>query len=153
MKRQLSLTIAIIIVGAAFAVNADAQTSAPQTMRADIPFAFNVGEKTLPAGVYTLSVINPSSDRRALQIRSRDGRFSAITQTSMSRGKYADEATLVFRRYGDRYFFAQIEIGADATTLVSARSRAERSTRRALVSKELTVRLNLTRTSGEARVN
>ena len=153
MKRQLSLTIAIIIVGAAFAVNADAQSSAPQTMRADIPFAFTVGEKTLPAGVYTLSVINPSSDRRALQIRSRDGRFSAITQTSMSRGKYADEATLVFRRYGDRYFFAQIETGADATTLVAARSRAERSTRRALVSKELTVRLNLTRTSGEARVN
>jgi hypothetical protein len=44
MKRQLSLTIAIIIACVPFAVNADAQTSAPQKMRADIPFAFNVGE-------------------------------------------------------------------------------------------------------------
>jgi len=153
MKRQLSLTIAIIIVGAVFAVNADAQTSAPQTMRADIPFAFNVGEKMLPAGVYTLTVINPASDRKALRIRSVDGRFSAITQTSMSRGKYADEATLVFRRYEDRYFFAQIETGADATTLVAARSRAERSTRRTLASKEFTVRLNPVRTSGGGHMN
>ena len=153
MRRHLSLTTAIVVVCAVFAVNAAPQTSGSQRMRANIPFDFMVGEKTLPAGDYTLSVINPSSDRKALQIRSLDGRFSAITQTSMGRGKYADEATVVFRRYGDRYFFAQIETGSDATTLVAARSRAERSTRRTLVSKELTVRLNLTRTSGAGHIN
>lgn len=121
-----------MIVSGVLAANASAQTSAQQRIHADIPFSFNVGEKTLPAGVYTFAVINPSSDRKALQIRSLDGRFTAITQTSLSRGNHADHAKLVFRRYGDRYFFAQIDIGDDATTLIAGRSRAERSTRRAL---------------------
>ena len=78
MTQRLSLTIAIIIVTAVFALNAEAQTSAPQRMQANVPFAFSVGEKTLPAGVYTLSVVNPNSDRQALQIRSQNGRFSDV---------------------------------------------------------------------------
>ena len=132
MKRNFGLTIAILIVCGVFALNAEAQTSAPQKLRANIPFAFNVGDKTLPAGVYTLTVLNPASDRKALQIRSLDGRFSAITQTSISRGNHDDDATLVFRRYGDNYFFAQAQMAGDSTSLAVARSRAERSTRRAI---------------------
>lgn len=139
MKRHLSLTIAIIIAGAVFAVNAAAQTSAPRRMRANIPFAFTAGEKTLPAGVYTLSVVNPSSDRQALQIRREDGHFSAIIQTSVASGSHAnavsgrgDAAKVVFRRYGDQYFIAQIEPAGDGETLVASKSRAERSARRAL---------------------
>jgi hypothetical protein len=132
MKRHLNLIIATILACGLLAVTAAAQTSAPQKMRANIPFAFNVGEKTLPPGIYTFTVINPSSDRRALQIRSLDGRFSAITQTSLRHGKHSDDAKLVFRRYDDQYFFAQIEMAGEAETLVAARSRAERSTRRTL---------------------
>lgn len=135
MKRHLSLTIAIIITGAVFAVSAAAQTSAPQRMRANIPFAFSAGEKTLPAGVYTLSVVNPNSDRQALQIRSQDGHFSAIIQTSVVSGQAVadhDAAKVVFRRYGDQYFFAQIDVAGDATTLVALKSRSERSARKAL---------------------
>jgi hypothetical protein len=101
-------------------------------MRANIPFAFTVGEKTLPAGTYTFAVINPTSDQKVLQIRSVDGRFSAITQTSLRHGNHADDAKLVFRRYDDQYFLAQIEMAGDAPTLVTAKSRAERSTRRTL---------------------
>ena len=127
-----SLTIAIILICGAFALNAQAQTSAPQKIRANIPFAFNVGEKTLPAGVYTVTVINPTSDRKVLQIRSGDGRFSSMTQTSVSRGKYGDEATLMFRRYGEHYFFAQAQMAGDSTSLATAKSRAERTTRRAI---------------------
>src|SRR5215212_5641564 len=101
MKQHFSLAIAVIIVSAVFAVNAEAQTSAPQKVRANIPFAFSVGEKTLPAGDYTLAVINPSSDRKAVQVRSLDGRFSAITQTRSTSGNEAVNAKLVFHRYGD----------------------------------------------------
>ena len=132
MKQRLSLTIAIIIVTAVFALNAEAQTSAPQRMHANVPFAFSVGEKTLPAGVYTLSVVNPNSDRQALQIRSQNGRFSAIIQTSAVSARHIDATKLVFRRYGDHYFFAQIEVAGDATALVASRSRSERSMRRAM---------------------
>ena len=125
-----NLTIALIIICGVFALNVEAQTSAPQKVRANIPFALNVGDKTLPAGVYTVSVINPSSDRKALQIRSADGHASAIIQTTETRGSLADTAKLMFRRYGDRYFFAQLEMASDAT-LAAARSRTERSTQRA----------------------
>lgn len=123
------LTIALIIVCGFLALNAQAQTSGPQKLRATIPFSFNVGDKTLPAGVYTVAVVNPSSDREVLQIRSVDGHASAIIQTTQMRGSIADQAKLMFRRYGDHYFFAQAQMASDATKLVAARSRAERSIR------------------------
>ncbi len=128
MKRHLSLTIAIVIVSGVLAVNASAQ----QRIRANIPFSFNVGEKTLSAGVYMLTVINPTSDRRVVQIRSFDGRASAIVQTTIVRGSLADEAKLVFRRYGRQYFFAEMDTAGDAVTLVTAKSRTERSISRAI---------------------
>ena len=129
MKR---LTIALIIVCGFLALNAQAQTSGPQKLRATIPFSFNVGDKTLPAGVYTVAVVNPASDRKVLQIRSADGHASAIIQTTLSRASVADEAKLVFRRYGQQYFFAQAQLAGEPTSLSAARSRAERSTRRTL---------------------
>jgi hypothetical protein len=42
-------------------------------------------------------------------------------------GKAADDAKLVFHRYGDRYFFAQARMAGDATTLAAVKSRAERA--------------------------
>lgn len=132
MKRHLTLTIAIMIIGGVLATNAKAQTAGSQTMRANVPFAFTVGDKNLPAGVYTVRVINPNSDRKALQIRSQDGRVSAITQTVSINAKLDNNARLVFRRYGDRYFFAQAQIAGDTTSLVASRTRAERATHRAL---------------------
>src|SRR5687767_13723959 len=102
----MKLCIAIMILCTVFIVSGNAQTSGSQTIRARIPFTFTVGEKTLPAGVYTVSVLNPSSDRKALQIRHYTGRVIAIILTISVEGEVADEANLVFRRYVDSYFFA-----------------------------------------------
>lgn len=132
MKRHITLSIAIVIIGGVFAVNAKAQTAGSQTIRANVPFAFTVGEKNLPAGVYTVRVINPNSDRKALQIRSEDGRTSAIVQTLGVNSKLDNNAKLVFRRYGDRYFFAKAQMAGDATTLAASRTRAERAAERSL---------------------
>lgn len=133
MKRQLNFAIAIIIVCGVLTIIAQAQTSGPQRMRANIPFAFNVGQKTLPAGVYTVTVVNPSSDRKVLQIRSADGHATAMVQTTGVGGRVAEEAKLMFRRYGDRYFFAQAHMAGDSISLATAISGAERATRRTLV--------------------
>lgn len=132
MKRHLTLTIAIMIVGGIFAVSAQAQTSSSQTIRARIPFTFTVGDKSLPAGVYTVRILNPTSDRKALQIRSDDGQTSAIIQTLGVNSALASNTKLVFRRYGDRYFFAQAQMAGETTGLATTRTRAERATRRAL---------------------
>ena len=128
----MKLCIAIMILCTAFVVSGNAQTSGSQTIRARIPFTFTVGDKTLPAGVYTVSVLNPSSDRKALQIRSETGRVSAIIQTNSVNGERDDEAKLVFRRYGERYFFAQAQMAGDATSLAATKTRAERAMQRAL---------------------
>lgn len=132
MKRLLQLTLAIMTICAVFAISGHAQSLASQTMRANIPFTFTVGDKTLPAGVYTVRIVNPNSDRKALQIRSENGRTSAIIQTVSVNDALADHAKLVFRRYGDRYFFAHAQMGGDTTSLTATRTRAERATQRAL---------------------
>lgn len=132
MKRHVRTAIAIIFICGVLAVGVEAQTFGSQTIRAKVPFAFNVGQKSLPAGVYTVSILNPTSARKALQIRSEDGRVNAIVQTVGAGSSLADNARLVFRRYGDRYFFAQAQMAGDTTSLTASRTRAERSAQQAM---------------------
>lgn len=134
MKRHLILSIAIMMFVAVVAMTAEAQVSGSQRMRARIPFAFNVGDKSLPAGEYNVTVVNPTSARKVLQIRSTDGRLSAIVQTNernRTNERNADaseQAKLVFNRYGDRYFFAQAQMAGDSVTLAAVKSNLERNT-------------------------
>ena len=132
MKGQVRLFIAIVIICGVFAVSSNAQTTASPTLRAEIPFTFTVGEKSLPAGVYTVRILNPTSDRKTLQIRSENGRVSAMVQTVGVNGLLTDEAKLVFHRYGEQYFFAQAQMAGETTSLAATKTRAERATQRAM---------------------
>jgi len=125
MKRLTNITFAIIILATALAAGAQAQGSSSPRVIANIPFAFTASNKNLPAGKYTITVLNPSSDRKALQIRSMDGRFSATVLTNNLIGSIADNSKLVFERYDDRYFFARAQLAGDATTLAALRSHKE----------------------------
>ena len=113
MKRHLNILTAIIMLAGVFTVGAKAQTPSAPKVLATIPFAFNVGDKTLPAGRYTITVLNPASDRKILQLRSTSGRATAMILTTSVTGNPVEDAKLVFHRYGDRYFFAQAQIGGD----------------------------------------
>jgi len=88
------------------AVSTMAQT--PRTKRTIIPFSFNVGEKTLPAGEYTVARYRRDSEVVWL-VESRDGRDKVLVNTNPL-GIYETEGRdkLVFSRYGDRYFLSQI---------------------------------------------
>ena len=132
MKRHLYIPIAISILVGVLAAGAQAQTSSAQKVVANIPFTFNVGQTELPAGKYTITVVNPSSDRRVLQIRNADGRLSAMIQTTSVLRNTAGDTKLVFHRYGDRYFFAQAQMAGDATSLAAVKSKAERAEKEAL---------------------
>jgi hypothetical protein len=116
-------------------ITAQAQASGSQKMRARIPFAFNVGKTELPAGEYTVTVLNPNSDRKVLQIRSTNGKLSALIQTSELDTNTAEQTKLVFNRYGNRYFFAQAQMAGEATTLAAVRSSVERNEEQAVASK------------------
>src|SRR6185295_11160747 len=127
MKRLFNIPLMPIMIIAALAsvlaVSAEAQTSSTQTVIANIPFGFSAGKTTLPAGRYTITVLNPTSDRKTLQIRSLNGRSSAIVLTMAGNGNLSDSAKLVFERYDDRYYFAQAQMAGDATMLAAVRTK------------------------------
>lgn len=132
MKKLSYIPIAIVILAGVLSVNTHAQTSSSQRVFANIPFAFNVGNVTLPAGRYTITVLNPSSDRRVLQIRSANGRSSAMIMTTGITANASDDAKLVFDRYGDRYFFSKAQMAGDTTSFAAVKSSAEKAERRAV---------------------
>ena len=133
MKRYLNFPLAIIILIGVVAISAQAQSSSnTPRLIAKIPFAFTVGHKTLPAGRYTVTVLNPSSDRKTLQVRSMDGHSSAIVLTIAANATATDNAKLMFDCYGDHYYFAQAQMAGDSTTLAAVRSKAEQAERLAL---------------------
>jgi len=132
MKSQIikGLTMLILVVAVAFAtavVSANGQSS--NAVRSQVPFEFIVGNKTLPAGEYKVS--SPLSNSGAVMIRSTDGENGAVRLTN-SIGSNADtsQAKLVFHRYGQKYFLAEIWSGADSTGRVLLRSKQENALRR-----------------------
>ena len=119
MKKLFHIPLIIIVFAGVLAINVHAQTK----VIANIPFAFSVGKTTLPAGRYTITVLNPSSDRKILQIRSVDGRSSAVVLTTGIIGNTSENSKLVFERYGDRYVFAQAQMAGDEITLATLKSK------------------------------
>jgi hypothetical protein len=119
MKKFFNIPLLIIVFTGVLAINAHAQTK----VVASIPFAFSAGKTTLPAGRYTITVLNPSSDRKILQIRSLNGRSSAVVLTTGIIGNVSDNAKLVFERYGDRYVFAHAQMAGDEMALAAVKSK------------------------------
>ena len=126
MKRYFYITLAVVILAGALANNVHAQSGSSQRIVANIPFTFNVGKTSLPAGKYTFTVLNPTSDRRILQIRSNNGRSNAMILTSDVIGEVAENSKRVFECDGDRYYFAQAQIAGDSTGLAAPRTKIEK---------------------------
>jgi hypothetical protein len=124
MKKQAYTVIAMIVLAGSMAVAAQAQNSSRTRLTANIPFEFSAGNKTMPAGEYTVSQVNPASDRVALQLRKQDGSVSVMLLMNAVIGKAPERAKLIFNRYGNRYFFAQAWIDGENTGLQAPKSRA-----------------------------
>lgn len=120
-----------LVVGLAFAatvVSANAQSAT--YVIADIPFDFVVGKTTLPAGKYTVRAA--TSDGDALLIASRETEASAIRLSSGVTDKSEKrKARMVFRRYGQQHFLAEVWSGNELGRKVFE-SKTERRLRREL---------------------
>ena len=134
MKRQMLKTlplsvITLTIVFAATAVSARAQ-SIPR-VKAEIPFEFVVGDRTMAAGEYV--VLSSIQDGSAVTIRNAKTADSTIRlSNSMEPSRNDERARLVFHRYGKTYFLAEIWPGADATGRRLLKSKSERAVQREL---------------------
>jgi hypothetical protein len=125
MKRKAYNIVAIIVLVGSMAVAAKAQTSGRTQMMANIPFQFSVGNKTLPAGEYTLILVSADSSNVALKIQSRNGKASAMVRMMTVTGRAQESAKLIFHRYDNQYFFAEAWIDGDNSGLQAQRPRAE----------------------------
>jgi hypothetical protein len=126
MKKKLYMVVTIMaLLAVAGLSSANAQTQSSVQLKANIPFEFNVGNQTMPAGEYTVRCTNPSSDMKVLQLRSSDGHESVLVRTSSVIGKLQDGARLVFYRYDDQYFFAQAWLPSDSIGMQAPKSRKE----------------------------
>jgi hypothetical protein len=130
MKKEiLWMPLILIAMFATATVSTRAQTV--HGVRADVPFDFIVGDKTIPAGRITargvsadmggpLAIRNVDQGELAL----RAGRPVLATDTS-------DQCKLVFHKHGNRYYLAQIWIpGYKAWEVM--KSKEERSLEREL---------------------
>ena len=128
MKKTAYTVIALVVLVGSMAVAAQAQDRGLSHLSVNIPFQFNVGDKTMPAGKYTIAQVNPASDRAVLQLRQRYGSATAMIQMNSVIGKAQESAKLVFNRYGNQFFFAQAWIDGDNSGLQASKSRSERAT-------------------------
>jgi hypothetical protein len=132
MKRYFNVALGIVILITAISVCAHAQSRNRQQLFVEIPFAFTAGNTKLPAGEYNISIVNPSSDRSVVLIKSKDGRSTAVLQTTDINGRTTSRAKLTFRQYDSYYFLAQVWMAAETTGLSGPMSKSEKSLRRQL---------------------
>ena len=107
MKKYRWLPLLLMAVIGSAALTTKAQST--YGVRANVPFEFNVGDKTLPAG--KISAREMSTNSGALAISNLDQSQHAIRIAhAMSTSKQTDRGKLVFRKYGNRYYLAQVWI-------------------------------------------
>jgi hypothetical protein len=83
-----------------------AQTESQRLMKVNIPFAFSAENHSLPDGEYLVLTVTPE---RSIRIVSADGKHTAIVNTLPNYAKSPSESSrLVFHRYGNEYFLAQV---------------------------------------------
>lgn len=92
-------------------------------VKVDIPFDFMVGGKQLQAGKYTVERLNVNG---TLIIRATDNSAAANFNVVNVTDKGDKGARLVFHRYGNQHFLAQVYDGTSGEGQALAKSKAER---------------------------
>ena len=122
MKRNVFGALMTLIMAATIAVPV---VNAQQTiMRCNVPFAFNIGDKQLPAGTYVVREMD-----RGTLIQSKDGENSVLGIYNYAGPSKADENKLVFDKVGDHYFLTQIWVSARDEGLLVPESKQEKEMR------------------------
>ena len=125
MKKKLYTTFAMMSLLMALAI-ASVQAETLGKLKVNIPFDFNVGSKTLPAGEYSVKRLTQTS----MLVMSADGKQSAVALTIGSTQQGANEQAaaerLVFHQYGNQYFLAQVWMARDGEGRALNKSDAER---------------------------
>lgn len=128
LKGITMLTMIVAIALATAVVSANAQSSG--MVVSNVPFEFVVGDNTLPSGEYRINRALGNA-LTILTIRSADANAAAMRLTNdIQPRRNKTHARLVFHRYGNRYFLAEVWSGAGDTGRQLLKSRQERAIER-----------------------
>ena len=134
MKREIlkgftifTLMVALAILTSVVSANAQSRIR----VSANIPFEFVVGDKTLPAGEYSL--IPATNGDEALKVQNDENGNAAVRLTEPTIEMKKRHSRLVFHRYGQSYFLAEVWNG-ERTGRQLAKSKQERAIERELAS-------------------
>lgn len=135
MKKEIlkGFTMLMLIVGLSLATavaSANAQSS--NKVMANIPFDFVVGDKNLPAGEYSVRPISSSGEAMLIQ-GTDNGKAAMRLSNTTEQAKNRTHVKLVFHRYGQSYFLAEVWNG-DSTGRQISKSKQERAVERELAS-------------------
>jgi hypothetical protein len=99
VTRILSVGIALVAAAAVQAQN--------KTVTAKVPFSFYMGRSAMPQGAYKVDELSHGA---IVCMRSTDA-ANAVTANEIVGKKQIEPARLVFHRYGESYFLAEIWTG------------------------------------------
>ncbi len=117
MKKLIQVSAFLSLMFVFSVVFANAQQQAKQ-FSVNVPFEFNVGQKSYPAGEYHIKLVKISADAASLSIA--DGEDKNLqTIIAPRRGEAStDEPKLVFSRYKNQRFLSQIKTKETGFSLI-----------------------------------
>jgi hypothetical protein len=125
MKKPICLIVALLCLSLSFAART-ARADMIGRMRIDIPFDFVVANQMLKAGTYWCRSMGANGHLYFI-IQSEDYRTTATVFANRLEAKTTPSAPqMVFNRYGDEYFLAQIWSGQDERGGEVLKSKRER---------------------------
>jgi hypothetical protein len=128
----VALAISILGVGDCFA--------RPGMLQANIPFAFEVGDKRLPAGQYQIESVTTGSGTLQVIRQSNGGANIFLSTIAVEVHDSNSKAKLVFHRYGSEYFLAQIWNGKGKVRLNESKQEKEAARNGSAIEVALSVR-------------
>jgi hypothetical protein len=91
-----------------------------------IPFDFQVSGQKLTAGTYTVVRDTVGTSTTMLHIRNKETRKAVFLPIPINEPGVSGQSKLVFRKYGERYFLAEVWFPEESTGHVYPVSREEK---------------------------
>lgn len=109
-------------------------------LKADVPFAFTVGDRTIPAGACLVRAAGVTRDALWIgNVTDKIGTYVLPLHTNSL--KPSERTVMVFHKYGDRYFLSGIVRAGDSAGYQVRESKVEKELRAQMNSTPEEIRL------------
>lgn len=124
LKKQTFYRIAVSVLFLFFGSLPAFAQSLENLMTVQVPFDFQVGEKTFPAGKYVIK--RDPQTPQLLQIHCPERNIAVIVYTiTLNLPKESARTSLTFKEYGEKHFLSEVRVVGRGVGYELTRSKAE----------------------------